>query len=106
MAGLDQASRSAITKLLQEWREAYDEYAECQARIAALQDDVQALEARLADAFAREESAKQKFMESADAHSGDPKAVDEINAIVDESVKGIMGVAVVSGGGFGEQVFE
>ena len=54
MPGLDGASRSAITKVMQEWREAFDECAECEGRIASLAETVQALEVKSADAANRE----------------------------------------------------
>ena len=53
MPGLDGASRSAITKVMQEWREAFDECSECEGRIASLAETIQALEVKSADAANR-----------------------------------------------------
>lgn len=97
MAGLDTASRKAITMMLQDWREAYDEYADCQQQIASLSMRVDALLQKSSDAASREEEAKEKFNAAANAHADDPEAVDQINALVAQHVSGIMGVQVVSG---------
>lgn len=105
MPGLDGASRSAITKVMQEWREAFDEFSECEGRIASLAETIRALEVKSADAANREEAAREKFRSMASSHVDDPQAVDEINAIVSDNVKGIMGVHVASGGMADEEVF-
>lgn len=103
MAGLDTGSRKAITKVLQEWREAYDEYAECQRLMTGLSLQMDDLTAKAVDAGNREEEAAAKLNEMADAHADDPDAMREINAIVQANTQGIMGVQVVSGGRMPEE---
>ena len=102
MAGLNEASRRAITNVLQEWREAFDEHDDCQRQLTIMSGRMEALTLQASEASEREEVALQKFNAMSQSHAEDPVAVDEINSIVAKQTEGIMGVRVVSGGGSGE----
>lgn len=99
MAGLSATSRAAVSKLLQDWREAFDEHGECERELARLRAAMDGLQVRNADAMSREFAARDKLADTVNSHIDDREAVDQINALIAESTKGIRSVHVVSGMG-------